>query len=315
MSFSWSNFVSRSSLVRAGLLSLLVLGNAGCVKGLLIDSQIKSTRQASTASDTIADYEVARAAIQAGLIQFEALHTLRPNNEDALMLLTRNWASYGYAFCQDDMEAALVRGDEEAAEYHKKRAKHAYDRAIAYGTEFLGHYADGFEEARKRSATLKAWVDANFDEKEDAELLYWFGSAWLARVGLMKDEPEYVADLFVAVPFIERAVKLNESFNAYAGLTSLATYHARSSMAEMDEAQKLFESALAKTGRRSLFIQLGYAQRYACNKGDKALYEKLINEVLSAEDPEPKLRLQNTIAKRKAKRALNSAVMSECGFQ
>jgi hypothetical protein len=71
---------------------------------------------------------------------------------------------------------------------------------------------------------------------------------------------------------------------------------------------------LAKTGRRSLFIQLGYAQRYACNKGDKALYEKLINEVLSAEDPDPKLRLQNTIAKRKAKRALNSAVMAECGF-
>ena len=47
---------------------------------------------------------------------------------------------------------------------------------------------------------------------------------------------------------------------------------------------------------------------------DKELYEKLLNEVLSAEDPDPNLRLQNAIAKRRARRALTRPAMEDCGF-
>jgi len=49
-------------------------------------------------------------------------------------------------------------------------------------------------------------------------------------------------------------------------------------------------------------------------KGDKALYEKLLNEVLAADDPDPSQRLTNTIAKRKAKRGLSKSRMENCGF-
>jgi hypothetical protein len=40
----------------------------------------------------------------------------------------------------------------------------------------------------------------------------------------------------------------------------------------------------------------------------------MINEVLSTEDPDPNLRLVNTIAKRRAKRALTKSAMEDCGF-
>jgi hypothetical protein len=35
---------------------------------------------------------------------------------------------------------------------------------------------------------------------------------------------------------------------------------------------------------------------------------------VNTEDPDPNLRLQNTVAKRRAKRALTKAAMEDCGF-
>ena len=48
---------------------------------------------------------------------------------------------------------------------------------------------------------------------------------------------------------------------------------------------------------------------------DRALYEKTLNEVVSADDPDPNLRLQNAVAKRRAQRALTKPAMEECGFR
>ena len=84
-------------------------------------------------------------------------------------------------------------------------------------------------------------------------------------------------------------------------------------MAELDESKKLLDEALEKTQHKSLGVQLDYS-RYACAKADQTLYEKMLNEVVNAEDPDPNLRLQNTIAKRRAKRGLTKAAMEDCGF-
>jgi hypothetical protein len=241
------------------------------------------------------------------------MHRLAPDNEDALFLLTRGWAGYGYAFAEDDYLVATLAGDEATAEYHKKRAKLAYDRAVAYGLELLAHKSDGFAAAKKNADTTKKWLADNFKEKSDAENLFWLGSAWLARVNLLKDEPEYVADLFVGVAMLERSRELYPEFMAWGATSTLGAYHARMAMAELDEAKKLLDLALEKTQRKALGVLVNYS-KYACAKNDQALYEKVLNEVVSAEDPEPNLRLQNTIAKRRAKRLLTKAAMEDCGF-
>jgi hypothetical protein len=129
----------------------------------------------------------------------------------------------------------------------------------------------------------------------------------------LKDEPEYVAELYIGAAMVERSRELAPDMYAYGATNILAAYHARSSMAELDEAKKLLDYALEKTQRKSLGIQLTYAH-FACMKGDQALYEKMLNEILAAEDPDPNLRLQNTIAKRRAKRALSKSAMEDCGF-
>jgi hypothetical protein len=86
-------------------------------------------------------------------------------------------------------------------------------------------------------------------------------------------------------------------------------------MAEMDQAKQLFDTALAKTEGKNLLVQLNYGTRYACVKGDAALYQDMLNKVLQAQDPDPAQRLPNAIAKRRAKRWLGKRrAKDQCGF-
>ena len=281
---------------------------------MIFDGTVQSTRKGAGALDTVADYELARSAASAGLAQFEGMHRIGPNNTDALFLLTKGWVGYGFAFAEDDYETAVDANNDELADYHKRRARMAYERGVFYGLELLGHQADGFDAAKKNEETLKKWLDGNFDDAEDAPNLFWTGYAWLARVNISKDDPAVVGELFIGIALLEKARQLDESYNHYAVLAALGAYHARTAMSEMDDSQKLFEEALQKTERKSLVVQLNYATRYACNKGDKALYEKLLNEVLTSDDPDPQQRLTNAVAKRRAKRALTKARMENCSF-
>jgi hypothetical protein len=304
----------RTRLLGLVAAATIVFSQSGCLKAILTNGQISATRTASGAMDTVGDFEMARSSIASGLAQFEGMHRLAPDNTDALFLLTKSWAGYGFAIAEDDMETAQDKNDDDMAAYHKKRARMAYERAIFYGLELLHHTDEGFEKARKNEETFKKWLNENFDDKDDAENLFWVGYAWLSRVNVSKDEPALVGDLFIGVDMLEQSVKLNPEYNHHAGSVALAAYHARTAMAEMDQSQKLFEDTLAKTNRKTLVVQLNYATRYACNKGDKALYEKLVNEVLTADDPDPQQRFTNMLAKRRARRALLKSRMEDCGF-
>ncbi|HHH11950.1 MAG TPA: hypothetical protein ENK23_07755, partial [Sorangium sp.] len=146
----------------AAFMLLLGLLNTGCIKKILLDGQIASTRQASAAVSSISDYHVAKAAGQAGLAQFEGLHYLAPGNRDGLFLLTKNWASVAFAFMEDEMQQAedLHGDDSELANYHRARAAAAYSRAIFYGIKLLEMDHPGFEAASKNAETIQQWLSA-----------------------------------------------------------------------------------------------------------------------------------------------------------
>jgi hypothetical protein len=290
----------------------LSLSNVGCIKQMLTDGQISATREASSVFDTIGDYELARGAAESGLVQFEGMHRLSPGNTDALFSLTQAWTGYGFAFAEDDMEAAQDKGNDDLADYHKRRAQMAYDRAVFYGLELLSHTDKGFDAARKNANTLNAWLKANFTSADDAGNLFWVGYGWMARTNVQKDDPSVVADLYVGVAMMSRAVELDPSYNHWSGEIALGAYHV--GVSNVTEGKRIFELTLQKTQRKDLIVQFTYAQTYACMTSDRPLYESLLNEVLAAGDTDPEQRLENAIAKRRARRYLGKERMQACGF-
>ena len=116
------------------------------------------------------------------------------------------------------------------------------------------------------------------------------------------------------IALVAHSIKLDPDLENYSASTVMAAYHARTVAAEPEESKKLFDMVLAKTGRKQLLVQINYARSYACTTANKDLYEQLLNEVLNADDPDPKFRLQNVMAKRRAKRSLNKMFFEDCGF-
>jgi tetratricopeptide (TPR) repeat protein len=297
-------------------LSALALSSTGCLKAMLLNGQIKGTRQGSAAVNTLHDWEIARGVAQAGIGQLEGFHTLAPANTDALFMLTRAWAGVSFGFTEDDYEEAYEKGDDVMAEYHLLRARAGFARAKHYGVELLGHHAEGFDAAKRNQATISAWLEQNFTDKEQAEDLLWIGYAWVGHVSTSKDVPEIVGELYVGVEMIKRSLKLDDTLVYGTGYTVMGAYHARTAMAELDQSKESFDKALAISGGKFLPTKLNYAQRYYCAKGDRAAYEKTLNEVLAAGDDLPEARLQNVIAKRRARRYLGNKIwQEECGFR
>jgi hypothetical protein len=301
------------------LLAALALAPSGCITKMLTNGEIESTRRASDAFDTIGDYELAHAATQAGLVQFEGMHALAPENADALFLLVKGWTGYGYGFIEDEMEAAQDAGDDEMADYQKKRARMAYDRAVFYGLRALAQRTDGFDRAKASGQTLSKWLADHFTSQDDVPNLFWTGNAWTSRVDLMKGDdeegPAFVAELYVGVAMLERAMAIDPSFEHFGVYAALGAYHARSNIAELDQAKQLLDLSLTKTEGKSLFVELFYATKYACMKGDGLLYQNMLERVLLAQDPDPQQRLANAIAKRRAKRWLGKKrAKQECGI-
>lgn len=290
------------------------LANTGCLSAMIADGQIEATRKAAPAFDAVADYELARSAVSASLAQFEGMHSLRPDNDDALYLLLKGWAGYGYAFPQDDWEAAKLGTDEGAIERAKFRAVHAFDRSIRYGVELISKRAKGFDTVKKNREELKKWLATNFTKKEDADVLFWIGYAWMLRVNVLQDEPAAVSTLWVGVNFLERSAELDPAADHSSATIVLGVYHSRSPMAEPEQSKALFDAAIKRTDGKFLLAFYNYAMSYACIKSDRALYEKLMTTVVSTPNPDPNQGLPNTIAKRKAARGLTREAMMVCGF-
>jgi hypothetical protein len=277
---------------------------------------LKWTREGAPQINTFHDYDIARTTAMAGLGQLEGLHYLVGENKNGLHMLNRAWAGVAFGFIDDDRELALEAKDESLAEYHAQRARAACKRARYYGEQLLRQREDGYDAALRNASTLQAWLTEHYTDADLAEELFWLGFSIVGTVTFDRENPAAVAELWVGVEILNHVVRLDETVERGLAHTVLGAYHARSAMAELDEAKKHLDRAVQIQGGKMLSTYVTLAQSYYCMKRDKQSYVKTLESVLAAGDPLPEARLQNVIAKRKARRYLgNKMWQEECGFE
>jgi hypothetical protein len=310
------------------------LGSTGCIKKMLTKGQIESTRTASAAFQGTADFETAKYASSAGLAQFEGMHFLAPDDDNAYYLVIKGWGSQAFAFIEDDMELAILAGDDDQVAYHRARAKSAYTRAVNFGLEWMEKKHSGVNDVIK-SGNEKAAQDyfAKFDSESDADFLFWTGQAWMSRVNVDKADIGAIGQIYVGKAMVEQAVKLKDDIERGSAHVILASYYARTGYNTIGEesfqrAKAEFEKAAQINGGKVLLGKVQMARTYACRMKDDTpgrkasfeMYMKLLTEVLEAEDPLPEARLTNAIAKRKARRYASKKWIEEvsredCGWE
>jgi hypothetical protein len=188
------------------------------------------------------------------------------------------------------------------------RARWMYLRARNVGFELLRSSADGFDDARAGGLpAFERWLDAEFDDAEQAPALLWTGYSWGSAINVSLEDPELIADLGMAKALVQRSVELDPRYYNAAGLTFLG--YAEAGFPEAlggnpEAGQRSFERALTLTERHALIIQVNYAKSYAVATGNRELFVQLLEEVVNATDQGNEVRLSNKIAQRRARRYL-----------
>ena len=303
---------ARVLVVAAALASALAL-DACSLRRLTADSTADLLHAGSPQFNTLEDLDFAEASAPASLVTIESVWRVAPDNEDLLVELVQGYASYGFAFLEDHMERARAADDEAREEYWRRRARAAYRRGKAFGFAFLDareHVAGGPEAVTRRG--LPAWETylARFTHRDDVPALFWTANAWASLIAVSVDDSDALLDLPFAVALAERARRLDPHYANGAIDALFGVYHASTPPSLGGQpalARAEFEAALATSHRQVLTYQVLYARTYAVMVQDRALYTRLLQEVLDAGDVLPAERLGNLVAKRRATRYLEEA--------
>ncbi len=282
----------------------------GCFERIAANGTVGVMDRASPALQSFADPAIAEASLPYSITQMEGLLLVVPQNRLLRTNLMRALGSFGFAFLEDRMEEAELANDDARMAYYANRASIAYSRGKEVGFETLT-MMDGTDGGS--AAAVHRGVDAwraylqRFDERAQVPVLFWLGYNWARHISLNKDNPDVLADLPYAIAIFERVMQVDPDFNYSAPRIAMASYYARAAASlggEPERSRQLFEEAIHRYPN-FLTYKVMMARVYAVMVQDRALFTRLLQEVIDAGDVMPEQRLANQIAKRRARRYLS----------
>jgi hypothetical protein len=298
-----------STLLVGLLVATSLSGCDGIMTNIAAGSTIRVIRRAAPAMSRLEDPDFAEQAIPGGLGTMEGVLVIKPEDADLHASLARGYASLGFAFYLDHMEAALANDDEEAAEHWRGRATMAFRRARSLGLEMLTIWEDdngGAEGAINGGIdTWNAYLQ-NFDA-DQAPMLFWTAYAWANFINANRDDIDAIAGLPFVNAMVDRVLALDDTFYSYAP-HALRAGLMGGLPAQLggrpQDAKREFEIAIAATQRHNLMYLTMEARIVAVALQDRALYQSLLEEVINAGNVDPDNLLANQCAKRRAARYL-----------
>lgn len=251
------------------------------------------------------DPELVRTALPFGLKITESLLEENPRHRGLLLAASSSFTQYSYAFVlqeADEREAA----DWSAAERLRQRARGLFLRAREYGLRGIEVNHSGFRKAvfENPEAALQETV------RGDVPLLFWSAVSWASAISVSKSDPDLVADLPFVEAMIDRALALDEEFDAGSIHTFLISFEsARANAIGAEErSRKHFDRALELSGGLEAGPFLALAESVSIAGQDRAGFEALLNRALQINvNAKPESRLENLILQRRARWLLSRA--------
>lgn len=291
-------------------LGCLVLG--GCdLAAFTVNTTAPVMAKAADHFSRESDVQLAREAAAGQLKTADGFLVSSPKNRTLIEVVTRGYLEYTFGFVEDELDAMP---DDEAhharREETMQRATVLYDRALGYALSELAQHDAGIEDAAKKDI---AGYEARLGklQKSDVPALLYGGMAWASAINLNRADIARVGDLPKAVAMVKRAYALDPTFyNGAAPMTLglIAASQGKAMGGDPVAAQKYFSEAIAATQGKFLLAKVMEARFLAVQAQDRAMYERILNEVLAAPaDIMPSQRLANELAKRRAKRYLAQA--------
>ena len=234
------------------------------------------------------DLDLAEKALPANLKLLEVMLKNDPDNVQLLLLLSEGYSSYSLGFVEDN---DLVR------------ARMFYVRARDYGLRIL-RQDDALAKGIDGSADDLKVALSKLDE-DDVPSVFWSAFGWISYINLSRTSPDALADIPRAEAMMNFVIEKDSSFyfgGAHLILGALYGSRPRILGGDVDLSKEHFEKALRINQGKFLMAYVYYAQSYAVQMLNEALFEELLAKVEEASlEILPSFRLANAIAKKKAK--------------
>jgi len=287
--------------LKSSLPILLIVVLCGCSIEKMAMNKVADTLAGSGtvfASDD--DPELVRDAAPFSLKLMETVLASTPDHEGLLLSLASGFAQYGYAFVQQEAER-MADEDFEASEKKKDRAARLYRRARDYGMRALELRYPGW----KRDLLADPEGTVKRTRKKDVPLLYWTSAAAGALIALSKDDPETVADLPQVAAMADRALELDEAFDAGAIHSFMITFEfSRADPSEDPKAtaRKHFDRAVELSGGQNAGPFVAWAEAVSVQEQNGEEFERLLKRALAIDvNARPEWRLVNLILQERAR--------------
>jgi hypothetical protein len=237
------------------------------------------------------DPELARIALPADLKLMEGLLKNDSSNKQLLNALCMGFTGYSMLFVEDE---------------NLERASRLYLRARGYGVDALGRKGEFLETSNARIKDIQKNLKCL--GKKEIEPLFCTTMAWHAWLNLNMDKPAALAQMGVAQSCLERILEIDAShFHAAPCVLMGTILAARPAMAGGDAAQAkvYFEKAMEISKGQFFFVHYHYAKYYAVRVQDKALFLRLLQEIVDGRpDRLPGVCLINSVMQQKARKLL-----------
>jgi hypothetical protein len=219
-----------------------------------------------------------------------------------LLQATQGWATYTYAFVEAQLDAARDQDTSQVA-WQTQRAQRLYQRGLQYGWRRLSLYNPAWKQATQLEPEAFSALLQKLDTSA-VPALFWTAFCWGNLLQLSRTELETVAVLPRFTALVARVLELDETyFYGAPHLLQAVQYASRSSVlgGDLQRAQQHFTRARVLSQERLLLVPLLEAQYYAVQSQDRALFTRLLEQVLQA--PEtffPEQGFLNAVAKQRA---------------
>jgi predicted anti-sigma-YlaC factor YlaD len=290
----------------AAALGMVLCATSGCsIQRLAARSVGDMLASGSSVYETDGDPELVGDALPFGLKVIESVLAEQPEHRKLLLAAARGYLLYSYAYVSQPAQR-LQLTDAAAAQEARQRARNLALRSHDYATRALLIDYPGIDAAlRETPEDGLLRVD---DPGRDVAPLYWSSASLALAISSSRNEPALLARLPEVEAMLQRALTLDEAWNAGA-LHELAITLASAARSRDDATlAQHYERALELSAGSSAGLHVSYAEVVAVPKQDRALFVTLLERALAVDtDAYPEQRLLNVLAQRRARWLLENA--------
>jgi predicted anti-sigma-YlaC factor YlaD len=274
---------------------------SGCsVRKFAIKKLGDALAESGTTFASDGDPELVKEALPFSLKLIESLLAESPRHRGLLLAASSGFTQYAYAFIKQEADEMEPQNLERSLEM-RARARGLFLRARDYGLRGLETTHQGFTASLNKDPL----VAVKTTTLKDVPLVYWTAASWGLAITLSKNEPALIADQPVVEALIDRALELNEAFDAGAIHSFLISYEPARQGAEgdpLERARKHFDRAMALSGGFQAGPIVSMAESVAIPQKDRRGFQTLLERALAVDvNAKPEYRLTNLVMQRRAR--------------